>query len=464
MARGGVKQSTAGAPVEGPWALPEGWRWEPLGNLGTWCGGGTPSKARAEFWTDGTIPWVSPKDMKRPLIDSSEDRITEDAVIGSSAKTVRAGSVLCVMRSGILRHTFPVAVNTVDVTLNQDMRALTPRADVDPLYLSYYLRFTGKTVLHTTSKAGTTVNSIEASRLDRHPVPIPDMARQRLIVARIDELFAEVDDGEAALTRARDDLATWRKALLRAAITGELTADWRTANSSEENGTRLLERVLGRTLGTLLDPATPSSANLPLIPATWAWTTVQAAGDVLLGRQRAPEHHTGDHMRPYLRVANVMEGRLDLRDVKMMNFTPREYETFSLRSGDVLLNEGQSPDLLGRPAIYRDEIPGCCFQKTLLRFRPTPAVTSEFALVVFRQYMHGKRFLRESRITTNIGHLTQVRFLPMEFPVPPIAEQREIVARIESAESAWDRAVLEADFAATLRQSILAAAFRGDLA
>jgi type I restriction enzyme S subunit len=183
VARGGVKQSTADAPVEGLWALPEGWHWEPLGNLGKWCGGGTPSKARAEFWTDGTIPWVSPKDMKRALIDSSEDQITVDAVAGSSAKTVRAGSLLCVMRSGILRHTFPVAVNTVDVTLNQDMRALTPRADVEPRYLSYYLRFTGNTVLHTTSKAGTTVNSIEASRLDRHPVPITDMGRQRSIVA-----------------------------------------------------------------------------------------------------------------------------------------------------------------------------------------------------------------------------------------------------------------------------------------
>ena len=79
-------------------------------------------------------------------------------------------------------------------------------------------------------------------------------------------------------------------------------------------------------------------------------------------------------MRPYLRVANVYEDRLDLSDVKQMNFTPNEYETFHLRDGDILLNEGQSIELVGRPAMYRGEVPGACFQNTLVRFRPEPSV------------------------------------------------------------------------------------------
>src|SRR3977135_1293471 len=88
----------------GPWALPEGWCWTPLGDLGTWMGGGTPSKANAAFWSNGTVPWVSPKDMKVAVIGETEDKITADAVEGSSAKYVPEGSVLMVMRSGILRH------------------------------------------------------------------------------------------------------------------------------------------------------------------------------------------------------------------------------------------------------------------------------------------------------------------------------------------------------------------------
>lgn len=303
---------------------------------------------------------------------------------------------------------------------------------------------------------------------------MPPTNLQNAVVNRIDELFTDLDDGEAALARARIDLGTWRKALLKAAVTGELTADWRAVNRPTETGADLLARILGerrarwisesRNAGKrYVEPNAPNAGDLPSIPEGWTWTTVETAGDVLLGRQRAPEHHAGEHMRPYLRVANVMEGRLDLRDVKQMNFKPSEFETFALRSGDVLLNEGQSPELLGRPAIYRNEIANCCFQKTLLRFRPTPVVLPEFALVVFRRYMHGRRFLKESRITTNIGHLTQVRFLPIEFPLPPLAEQREIAMRVEASEVAWNGAVLDADLGGPLRQSILAAAFRGEL-
>src|SRR5436309_706375 len=110
--------------------------------------------------------------------------------------------------------------------------------------------------------------------------------------------------------------------------------------------------------------------TLPALPPGWCWAKVCEVGAVKLGRQRSPEHHTGDHMRPYLRVANVYEDRIDLSDVLEMNFTPEEFEQYQLRYGDILLNEGQSLEWVGRPAMYRDELPGSCFQNTLVRFRP----------------------------------------------------------------------------------------------
>jgi len=172
-------------------------------------------------------------------------------------------------------------------------------------------------------------------------------------------------------------------------------------------------------------------------------------------------------MRPYLRVANVLEDRLDLTDVKQMNFTPEEFKTFALKPGDILLNEGQAPDLLGRPAMYRGEIEGCCFQKTLLRFRASQLVDQNFALLVFRHYMHSGRFKRESRITTNIGHLTQVRFVEMEFPIPPPSEAAEILRRVSECLAAADDtlAMLDAEAAdaTRLKRSILKAAFEGRL-
>jgi len=298
--------------------------------------------------------------------------------------------------------------------------------------------------------------------------PLAPLAEQRRIVARVDALFAEIAEGEAALAAARKGLDTFRRALLKAAVSGELTKDWRAANPATETGRDLLLRLQKRHPN-----ASPTrlgwkpKSELPLLPKGWTWCAIEEAGEVQLGRQRAPQHHDGDNMRPYLRVANVLENRLDFSDVKWMNFTPIEFETFALRPGDILLNEGQAPDLLGRPAMYRGEIVGCCFQKTLLRFRARNGILPDYALIVFRHYMRSGRFKRESRITTNIGHLTQVRFVVMEFPLPPEAEQQVIVELFREGEAAATDVLAlldaEASDAARLKQSILKTAFEGRL-
>lgn len=167
------------------------------------------------------------------------------------------------------------------------------------------------------------------------------------------------------------------------------------------------------------------------LPKGWELPRVVDVGELRLGKQRAPKWHLGPNMRPYLRVANVFEDRIDISDVKSMHFEPNEVATFELRLGDVLLNEGQSPELLGRPAIYRGELAGVCFTNSLIRFRPAAGVLSEWALAVFRHHMHSGRFRRESQITTNIAHLSLGRLAGVEFPLPPTAEQERIVAAID---------------------------------
>jgi type I restriction enzyme S subunit len=102
-------------------------------------GGGTPSKENESFWTNGDIPWVSPKDMKRRIITETEDYITADAVDASATSFVEAGSPLVVVRSGILRHTLPVAIAGRRVTLNQDMKAFALRDNVDANFFTYWI-------------------------------------------------------------------------------------------------------------------------------------------------------------------------------------------------------------------------------------------------------------------------------------------------------------------------------------
>lgn len=207
--------------------------------------------------------------------------------------------------------------------------------------------------------------------------------------------------------------------------------------------------------------------TLPPLPLGWAWAKVDEVGEVKLGRQRSPEHHTGTHMRPYLRVANVYEDRIDLSSVLEMNFTPQEFETYQLRAGDILLNEGQSLELVGRPALYRDELPGACFQNTLVRFRTGPALEPRFALAVFRYYLHSKRFQKLARWTVNIAHLGASRFAEVEFPLPPLAEQRRVVERLDELFSDLDAGVAALVRARAnlkkYRAAVLKAAVTGEL-
>jgi len=183
------------------------------------------------------------------------------------------------------------------------------------------------------------------------------------------------------------------------------------------------------------------TTDLPELPRGWCWARVSEVGEVKLGRQRSPEHHNGPHMRPYLRVANVFEDRIDLSDVLEMNFTPDEYEIYRLLPGDVLLNEGQSLELVGRPAMFRDELPGACFQNTLVRFRARSGIEPRYALLVFRYYLHSQRFQRIAKWTVNIAHLGAQRFAEIEFPLAPSHEQRRIVAKIEELFSDLDAGV-----------------------
>ncbi|HQP37151.1 MAG TPA: hypothetical protein PLI95_18330 [Polyangiaceae bacterium] len=183
------------------------------------------------------------------------------------------------------------------------------------------------------------------------------------------------------------------------------------------------------------------SESQQTLPPGWVWATVEDLGEVTLGRQRSPRNHAGPYMRPYLRVANVFENRIDTSDIMEMNFDPGEFERFALAPGDVLLNEGQSLDLVGRPAMYRGEVPGACFTNTLVRFRPMPGVSPEFALAMFRHFLHTGKFQPIARWTTNIAHLGAGRFAQMACPLAPTAEQDRLTSELASYESRLDDAV-----------------------
>jgi type I restriction enzyme S subunit len=264
--------------------------------------------------------------------------------------------------------------------------------------------------------------------------------RQRGVVAELEEQFSCLDEGVANLKRVKANLKRYKKSVLRDGAQGRLV---REAHPSLEY-TRIPDAGFD-------------------LPDGWTWTSVGDVGRLQLGRQRSPKYHAGPNMRPYLRVQNVFEDRIDLSDVMEMNFSDADFARFGLRAGDILLNEGQSPEFLGRPAMYRGELPGACFTNTLIRFQAHSSVVPEFVLIVFRHYMHSGRFSKESNITTNIAHLSLGRLAQVEFAVPPLPEQQRIVAEVDRRLSIVRELEAEVDAnlkrAQALRQAVLTKVF-----
>ena len=173
-----------------------------------------------------------------------------------------------------------------------------------------------------------------------------------------------------------------------------------------------------------------------MVPEGWLKEEVSFFGEINTGRQRAPSFTKG-RLRPYLRVANVFDGYIDASDLNTMMFTDSEFSKYQLKHGDILLNEGQSAELVGRPAMYIGTPEECGFQNTLVRFRANHRADPEYALQRFRLCLYDGTFQAISKKTTSIAHLGTSRFAKLKLAWPPLAEQKKIAKIL----SLWDLAI-----------------------
>lgn len=171
-------------------------------------GGGTPSKSHKEYYT-GKIPWVTPKDMKTLSIDDSQNHINSEAIENSTAKLIPKRCVLMVIRSGILKHTLPVAINNVEVTINQDMKAFVPSSLITPEYLLYTFKLMEKSIL--SKVRGVTADNIEFSEFRKRRIVVPPIEVQIQFV----DFALSIDKSKMAVQKSLDELETLKKSLMQ---------------------------------------------------------------------------------------------------------------------------------------------------------------------------------------------------------------------------------------------------------
>lgn len=166
--------------------IPESWEVVPLSDVCRFQSGGTPSKKNPEFWV-GTIPWVSPKDMKRPRLADVEDHISQEA-LESGSKLAPAGSVFVVVRGMILAKTVPVALAEVPMAINQDMKAIVPGPKLRSDFLLYALEALRENLFKKVGRSGHGTCTLMGHEVAAFKIPLPDLAAQEMIASAIQNI------------------------------------------------------------------------------------------------------------------------------------------------------------------------------------------------------------------------------------------------------------------------------------
>lgn len=388
------------------------WPTQKLGDLCDLVGGGTPAKDRKDFY-GGTIPWATVRDMNVEVLTSTEHSLTEAGLEASSSHVVPAGSVVIATRVGLGK----VVILAQDTAINQDLRGLVIRNHnmVTDRFLYWWYRSATSKVI--SAGTGATVQGVTLPFVSSLELPVPPLAEQQRIVAKLEMLLPEVEHGLSLVSQTKsksDDL-----------VLSSLSEVFERLVSSPF---RFYSDVAELSLGKMLD------------------------------RKKA----TGKNLTPYLRNVNVRWGAFDTSDVMEMDITPSELDRVSVRQGDVVVCEGGEP---GRCAVWREER-SMAIQKALHRMRPKPGIDSDY-LALNLEYQIKCGTAKHLFTGTTIKHLTGEKLQVMTLPVPPLHEQQEVVAQLNAVRQGADALRSVADerrrTLLAMRQSVLALAFRGDL-
>lgn len=199
--------------------IPATWDTKRLRFVTTMAGGMTPSTSAPEYW-NGDIPWITPKDMKRDALDGSIDMLTDKAVAETGIRLHETGRVLIVVRGMILAHTFPVAINTVPATVNQDMKALG--SSLNHEYLAFLLKGIQGLVLSLTEESAHGTKVLRTDVFKNIFLPVPPSEEQEEIVRNIHDLTTRLDGQRKAVDSVIDRLREYRSALITNAVTGKI--------------------------------------------------------------------------------------------------------------------------------------------------------------------------------------------------------------------------------------------------
>jgi len=462
---------------EMPWIVPRSWAWVRLGKLGQIVGGGTPKSDEPAMWAPPTVPWLTPADLyglKDKHIERGRRNISEEGLKSSSAQMLPERAVLFSSRAPIGY----VAIASAPLATNQGFKSCVPHLSALADYLYWFLRFSAKGI--DAAASGTTFKEISGGEFSKVLVPLPPLAEQRRIVARVEELMKLCDaleqsgrladeqhvrltstlfDALAASESAHALAENWQRiaehfdllldrpeaidafeqATIQLAVCGLLVSQV----AEDETASPLLDRVRveqGRLKSTGQARANVSASpladnELPFaIPNSWRWVRF---GELIDASEAgwSPSCESGPRAGTawgVLKVSAVSWGQFRAHENKELpkNLEPRQ--EFEVRDGDFLISRANTAELVARSVVVSNPEPHLMLSDKIIRLRLSRLVERQFFNLVNNSCTAREYYAANaSGTSSSMKNVGRHVILNMPVPVPPVAEQRRIVARVE---------------------------------
>lgn len=449
-------------------ALPRGWITTTLGKIcskpqyGWTCRAAKTGQVRYLRTTDisrGSIRWEDVPYCEEPPDDIEKYHVYHDDIL-----VARAGSV------GVSYRIEEVPFDTVFASYLIRFNALD---GIEPKYIELFLKSQGYWLSIYDFAAGIAIPNVNASKLASLQLPLAPVNEQRRIVAKLEKLLEKVDGCRTRLEKIPVILKRFRQALLAAACSGRLTADWRENNLSDESIDATIEVIYRRRetdarsmvqKDKLREVFSISEQNdSGELPDGWRFVTLSKLCSSFDYGTSAKSKPSGKV--PVLRMGNIQDGKIDWTNL-VYTSADKEIQKYFLRPNTVLFNRTNSPELVGKTAIYRGEQPAI-FAGYLIRINHCPELDPKY-LNLCLNTSYAREFCQNVKTDgVSQSNINAQKLASFEVPFCPLPAQHEIVRRVEGLfaladqiEGRYKRAKAHID---KLTQSILAKAFRGEL-
>lgn len=471
--------------------LPQGWVWSTLGVICHKPQYGWTTRANHE---SGEVKFLRTTDLSTGVIDWNSVPYCDEAPDDLNRYLVSPGDIV-ISRAGSVGLSALITTGPPAVFASYLIR-FRPTDTVNSSYVEYFLNSPKYWEFIAESASGIALQNVNAKKLSAAEIPLAPLPEQHRIVEAIETQFTRLDAAVAALERVKANLKRYRASVLKAACEGRLVPTEaelaRVEGRDYEPADVLLTRILAerrakweagelakmtargnppkddRWKAKYQEPQPPDTSDLPELPEGWVWASVEQLGLVQGGIQKQPKRSPRHNAFPYLRVANVFRGFLDLSEVLEIELFGDEIEKLRLQPGDLLVVEGNgSSSEIGRMAVWEGAIENCVHQNHIIRIRPVTGIYSRYVEAFWNSLSGSQEVRSVASSTSGLYTLSVAKVQRITVPLPPETEQRRITQEVARILSAIDHAetVIGHNLhrAERLRQSILKRAFEGKL-